>query len=141
MSGLEYFERLAAGQLPPPPFVALLGFRLTEVATGRIVFTAEPRGEHYNGIGVVHGGWAAALLDSSLGCAVNTTQPPGRLFTTLELKVNLTRPIRHGVGELRCEATVLHVGRRTATAEGRVVDRQGRLYAHGTTTCLLMEPR
>lgn len=140
MSGLEFFQRLASGTLPPPPFVSLLGFTLVEATPGRIVFTANPKEEHYNGIGVVHGGWSAALLDSAMGCAVNTMMPAGRVFATLELKVNLTRPLHHHVGPLRCEATVLHVGSRTATAEGRVVDRHGKLYAHGTTTCLLVEP-
>lgn len=140
MSGLEFFRRVASGELPLPPLVTLLGFRLTEAAPGRIVFTAEPREEYYNGIGVIHGGWSAALLDSALGCAVNTMMPAGKVFATLELNVNLTRPLYHHVGPLRCEATVLHVGNRTATAEGRIVDRHGKLYAHGTTTCILVEP-
>lgn len=140
ISGLELFQRLAAGELPPPPLVSLLGFTLVEAAQGRIVFTADPREEYYNGIGVVHGGWSAALLDSAMGCAVNSMMPAGKVFATLELKVNLTRPLHSHVGPLRCEATVLHAGSRTATAEGRIVDRQGKLYAHGTTTCLLVEP-
>lgn len=140
ISGLELFQRLASGELPPPPLVHLLGFRLIEAAPGRIVFTGEPREKYYNGVGVVHGGWSAALLDSALGCAINTMMPAGRVFTTLELKVNLTRPLQQHVGQVRCEATVLHVGNRTATAEGRIVDRRGKLYAHGTTTCILVEP-
>jgi uncharacterized protein (TIGR00369 family) len=140
MSGLEFFERLAAGEFPPPPMVSLLGFRLVSVERGRIVFAADPLEAFYNGVGVVHGGWSAALLDSALGCAVNTMMPAGRAFTTLELSVNLTRPLRREVGEVQCEARVLHVGSRTATAEARVVDRHGKLYAHGTTTCILVEP-
>lgn len=139
ISGLELFQRLASGELPPPPLVSLLGFKLVEAAQGRIVFTAEPKEEYYNGIGVVHGGWSAALLDSAMGCAVNSMMPAGKIFATLELKVNLTRPLHHHVGPLRCEATVLHVGSRSATAEGKIVDRLGKLYAHGTTTCLLVE--
>lgn len=139
ISGLDLFQRLAAGELPPPPLVSLLGFTLVEAAPGRIVFTADPREEYYNGIGVVHGGWSAALLDSAMGCAVNSVMPAGKVFATLELKVNLTRPLHHHVGPLRCEATVLHVGSRTATAEGKIVDRHGKLYAHGTTTCLRVE--
>ena len=79
------------------------------------------------------------LLDSSLGCAINTMMPPGRRFTTLELKVNLTRPLTHAVGQLFCEAKVVHLGGRTATSEGRIVDRNGKLYAHGTTTCIIVE--
>lgn len=141
MSGLELFRKVASGALPHPPLVALLGFRLVKATRGRIVFTAEPREEYYNGVGVVHGGWTAALLDSALGCAVNTMMPPGRVLTTLELKVNLTRPLHSPVGQVRCIATVLHVGNRTATAEARIVDARGKLYAHGTTTCILVEPR
>jgi uncharacterized protein (TIGR00369 family) len=130
---------MAAGALSPPPLVSLLGFRLAEVEEGRIVFVAEPLEAFYNGAGVVHGGWTAALLDSALGCAVNSMMPAGRAFTTLELKVNLTRPLHREVGEVRCDAHVLHVGSRTATAEGRIVDAAGKLYAHGTTTCILIE--
>jgi uncharacterized protein (TIGR00369 family) len=139
MGGLELFRRMAAGTVAPPPLLSLLGFRLAEVEAGRIVFVAEPLEAFYNGAGVVHGGWSAALLDSALGCAINSMMPAGRAFTTLELKVNLTRPLRHEVGEVRCHGQVLHVGRRTATAEGRIVDSAGKLYAHGTTTCILIE--
>src|SRR5262249_35557712 len=94
---------------------------------------------HYNGMGIVHGGLAATLLDSALGCAVNTMAPPGKIFTTLELKINFTRPLTLEVGPIRCEASVIHVGSRVATAEGRVVDARGKLYAHGTTTCILLQ--
>jgi uncharacterized protein (TIGR00369 family) len=141
MSGLELFQRVAAGELPPGPLVTLLGFHLTEAHAGRIVFTATPQEDYYNGVGVVHGGWSAALVDSAMGCAVNSVMPAGRVFATLELKVNLTRPLHRLVGEVRCEATVLHAGSRTATAEARVVDRHGKLYAHATTTCILVEPQ
>lgn len=138
MSGLEYFERMAAGEIPLPEFVRLAGLRIETVAFGRIVFVgaAEPR--YYNGLAVAHGGWTATLLDSALACAINTAQPPGRVFTTLELKINYTRPITTEVGPVRCEATVLHVGTRTATAEARVVDAAGKLYAHATTTCIVV---
>ncbi|MFN7984955.1 MAG: PaaI family thioesterase [Vicinamibacterales bacterium] len=138
MTGLEYFERMAAGEIPLPEFVKLAGLRIEEVAFGRIVFigAAEPR--YYNGLTVAHGGWTATLLDSALACAVNTAQPAGRVFTTLELKINYTRPITTEVGPVRCEARVLHVGSRTATAEARVTDAAGKLYAHATTTCIVM---
>ena len=119
----------------------LLGIRLTEVDEGRVVFTATVDESHYNGMGVAHGGFAATLLDSALGCAINTMMPAGKRFTTLELKINLTRPLTKEVGPLRCEARVLHVGGRTATSEGRITDRNGKLYAHGTTTCILVEER
>jgi uncharacterized protein (TIGR00369 family) len=139
LSGLEFFRQMMAGAIPPPPMVALLGLRLTEAEAGRVVFVGTAREEFYNGMGVAHGGWAATLLDSALGCAINTTQPPGRSFTTLELKIYYTRPLRREVGEVRCEATVIHTGRRTAIAEARVVDSDGKIYAHGTTTCIVVE--
>jgi uncharacterized protein (TIGR00369 family) len=129
---------MADGTLEPPAMVKLLGLRLVEVERGRIVFTGTATEQFYNGLGVAHGGFAATLLDSALGCAVNTTQPAGRLFTTLELKINYTRPLTREAGEVRCEATVLHVGSRTATAEARIVDAEGRLYAHATTTCIVV---
>ena len=139
IGGLEFFRRMSRGEVPPPPLVALLGFRIDVAEPGYIVFRAEPREAFYNGGGVIHGGWSAALLDSALGCAINSTMPPGRMFTTLELKVNLTRPLRKEVGEVRCEARVLHRGARTATAEARILDANDKLYAHGTTTCILIE--
>ena len=139
LSGLDYFKRVLAGDFDPPPMLQLLGIRLQEVDFGRVVFTATVEERFYNGTGVAHGGFAATLLDSSLGCAINTTTPPGTRFTTLELKVNLTRPLTEAAGEVRCEGVAVHVGRRTATAEARIVDRHGKLYAHGSTTCIVVE--
>lgn len=139
LSGLEYFQMMIAGDVEPPPFVSLLGFTLTEAEAGRVVFTTTVRPEHYNGQGVAHGGFAAALLDSALGCCINTMMPPGRRFTTLELKINLTRPLTIAAGPLRCEAHVVHLGGRTATSEGRIHDQNGKLYAHGTTTCIVVD--
>jgi uncharacterized protein (TIGR00369 family) len=140
VSGLDYFRRMMAGEMPRAPMTSLLNLRLLEADEGRVVFGARPVKAHYNGMGVVHGGLAAALLDSALGCAINTLAPPGKVFTTLELKINFTRPLTREVGPIRCEATVIHLGSRVATAEGRVVDKRGKLYAHGTTTCSLVEP-
>ena len=139
MSGLEFFRKMLAGEVPPPPMIDLLGIRLAEVEQGRVVFTAAAEERFYNGTGVAHGGFASTLLDTALGCAINTLMPAGRRFTTLELKVNLTRPLTYQVGTLRCEAKVVHVGGRTATSEGRITDRNGKLYAHGTTTCIVVE--
>ena len=141
LSGLEYFRKLVADGGEGPPMLKLLGIRLTEVDEGRVVFAATVDESHYNGMGVAHGGFAATLLDSALGCAINTMMPAGKRFTTLELKINLTRPLTKEVGPLRCEARVVHVGGRTATSEGRITDRNGKLYAHGTTTCILVEER
>lgn len=138
LSGLEFFRRMKDGTLKPPPMVSLLGLKIVEVEEGRIVFTGTATEQFYNGLGIAHGGFAATLLDSALGCAINSTQPAGRVFTTLELKINYTRPLTREVGELRCEAKVVHVGSRTATAEARVVDAEGKLYAHATTTCMVV---
>ena len=137
LSGLEFMRGLLAGELPPSGMAGLMNFRLVEVSEGRAVFAVSPDERHYNGIGIAHGGLAATLLDSALGCAINTMMPPGRIFTTLEMKVNYVRPMRRETGEVRCEASVLHVGGRVATAEGRIVDAGGKLYAHGTATCML----
>jgi uncharacterized protein (TIGR00369 family) len=139
--GLAYFRRVLANGGPRTPMGALLNFRLLEVDPGRVVFGAVPARAHYNGLGVVHGGLAATLLDSALGCAINTLAPPGKVFTTLELTINFTRPLTRDVGPVRCEARVIHLGSRVATAEGRVVDAHGKLYAHGTTTCIVVAPR
>jgi uncharacterized protein (TIGR00369 family) len=140
LSGLEYFRKMIAGELPPPAMLELFDIRLVEVDHGRVVFSATADERFYNGTGVAHGGFAATLLDTALGCAINSTMPVGKRFTTLELKVNLTRPLTKEVGLLRCEATVVHVGGRTATSEGRITDARGKLYAHGTTTCIIVEP-
>ena len=137
LTGLEYLRKIAAGELPRPPMGALLEFGLAELEEGRAVFTVEPAEYHYNPIGVVHGGLAATLLDSAMGCAVHSVLPAGAGYTTLEIKVNYVRALTAETGPVRCEARVVHVGGRTATAEGRVVDASGKLYAHGTTTCLL----
>src|SRR5215212_6685731 len=137
LSGLEYLQRIAEGSLPRPPISALMNFGLAELGHGRAVFTVEPAEYHYNPIGVVHGGLAATLLDSAMGCAVHSTLPAGAGYTTLEIKVNYVRPMTAETGEVRCEARVIHVGGRTATAEGRVTDAAGKLYAHATTTCLI----
>jgi uncharacterized protein (TIGR00369 family) len=140
LSGLDYFRKMLAGELPAPAMLDLFNIRLVEVEAGRVVFAAVAEERFYNGTGVAHGGFAATLLDTALGCAINSTMPAGRRFTTLELKVNLTRPLTKEAGLLRCEASVVHVGGRTATSEGRIVDRSGKLYAHGTTTCIVVEP-
>lgn len=137
VSGLEYMRQLLAGEREPSGMARLMNMRLVEVEEGRAVFAVEPDERHYNGLGIAHGGLAATLLDSALGCAVNTVMPAGRVFTTLEMKLNYVRPLRRETGEVRCEAEVLHAGGRVATAEGRIVDASGKLYAHGTATCML----
>ncbi len=128
-----------AGTIPPPPMVSLLGLRIVEADEGHVVFAGTATEQFYNGMGVAHGGFVATLLDSALGCAINSLMPAGRSFTTLELNINYTRPLRRESGEVRCEARVIHAGNRVATAEGRVADVNGKIYAHGTTTCIVVE--
>ena len=137
LSGLEYLRKIAAGELPRPPIGVLMNFSLAELSEGRAVFVVEPAEYHYNPIGVVHGGLAATLLDSAMGCAVHSVLPAGAGYTTLEIKVNFIRPMTAETGRVRCEAEVIHLGGRTATAVGRILDQDGKLYAHGTTTCLI----
>src|SRR5690242_3249259 len=136
LSGLDYFRKMLAGELPPPAMLDLFNIRLVEVEAGRVVFAARVEERFYNGTGVAHGGFAATLLDTALGCAINSTTPAGTRFTTLELKVNLTRALTVDVGDVRCEGQVLHVGHRTGVSEARIVDGRGKLYAHATTTCI-----
>jgi uncharacterized protein (TIGR00369 family) len=141
LTGLEVLRAIAAGELPGAPIAKLLGFAPVEAQEGRVVFTALPGPEHYNPIGSVHGGLAATLLDSAMGCAVHSTLPAGVGYTTLELKVNFVRPITAETGRILCEGTIVHGGGRVATAEGRVfAEADGRLLAHGTTTCLILSP-
>src|ERR687888_3883 len=138
LSGLDYMHAIAAGEIPPPPIAMLMGFELDAVEDGCAVFAVTPREYHYNPIGVVHGGLAATLLDSAMGCAVHSTLPAGTAYTTLEVKVNFARPITGETGRVVCEGTVVHRGRTIATAEGRVTAQDtGKLLAHGITTCLL----
>lgn len=121
-----------------PSIGRLLGMRFDEVEHGRIVISIDTRPDFANPLGAVHGGIAATLLDSALGCAVHTTLPAGVGFTTLELKVNYIRAARTDGQTLTATGTVIHAGRRTATAEGRVLDEQGKLIAHATTTCMIL---
>jgi uncharacterized protein (TIGR00369 family) len=141
VTGLEFLRAIAAGELPGAPIAELLGFAPVEAEEGRVVFAAVPDQTHYNPIGTVHGGLAATLLDSAMGCAVHSTLAAGVGYTTLELKVNFTRPITTETGRILCEGTVVHRGGRVATAEGRVfAEADGTLLAHGTTTCLIFSP-
>lgn len=140
LSGLEYLRKIVAGELPRPPISALMNFGLVELGEGYAVFDVAPAEYHYNPIGVVHGGLAATLLDSAMGCAVHSTLPAGVGYTTLEFKVNFVRAMTAETGRVRCEAKLIHLGGRTATAEGRIIDESGKLYAHATTTCLIFRP-
>ena len=137
LSGLERMRRVIAGELAAPPIAQLMNIRLVEADEGRAVFEGEPEEYHYNPIGMVHGGFAATILDSAMGCAVHTALPARVASTTLEIKVNFVRPVKTSTGVVRAVGTVLHAGRTTSLAEGRLVAADGTLYAHASTTCLI----
>ena len=139
MSGLEFVQGLVDGTLPLNTIAQTLGYDVTEAVSGRVVVTAEPSGNHLNPAGTVHGGFAATLLDSCMGLAVQSTLEQGVGQTTLEFKISLLRPITPETGAIRAEGMVLSRGRRIGTAEGRLTDGSGRLLAHGTTTCLIFQ--
>lgn len=140
MSGIEYLRALQTGDLPPPPIAVLMNMWITEVSEGRVVFASEPGEYVYNPIGTVHGGFAATMLDSALGCVVQSLLPAGTGYTTLELKVNYLRSISSKTGIVYSEGKIIHLGGRIATAEARLTDSTGKLYAHGTTTCIILRP-
>ncbi len=138
-SGMEMFEAIFAGELPPPPIGEPLDFLPIHMEPGTAIFQGRPQRRHYNPLGTVHGGWFATLLDSAVGCAVHTMLPAGKGYTTLELKVNMVRALNDQVPIVRAEGKVIHVGRQVATAEGRIVGPDGKLYAHASTTCLIFD--
>ena len=137
LSGLEFLRKMARGELPMPPISVLMNVTGAEVEEGHVVFTAQPLECHYNPIGLVHGGFAATLLDSVMACAIHSRLPQGQAYTTLDLNTHYVRAITLETGPVRAEGKVVHLGARMATAEGRVIDAQGRLFAHGTTTCMV----
>ena len=139
MSGLEFVQGLADGTLPLNTIARTLGYDVTETANGRVVVTAEPNETHLNPAGTVHGGLAATLLDSCMGLAIQSTLDKGVGQTTLEFKISLLRPISPQTGLITAEGVVMSRGRRVGTAEGRIIDGNGRLLAHGTTTCLIFQ--
>ena len=137
-SGRAYLEAMVAGAIPQAPIGATLGFVLTEIGDGHAVFEGETSEFLLNPLGTVHGGFALTLVDSATGCAVQTLLPDGVGYTTLETKANLVRPILAGTGVLRAIGRAIHVGRTTATAEARIEDVDGKVYAHGTSTLLVL---
>ena len=137
LDGLSLFKGLLEGRFPAPPISKVLGFAVTEVEFGRVVFAYTPVYDHYNPLGSVHGGIAATLLDSVMGCCVHTTLEAGIGFTTVEIKVNYVRAMTDKTGPVTAEGKVINVGSRIATSEGKLYDGAGKLLAHGTTTCLI----
>lgn len=135
--GLSVMQGILEGRLPGAPMARTLNFWLTRVEEGLVAFTGAPTVEHLNPLGTVHGGWASTIMDSSLACAVMTTLAPGEGYTTVEFKLNLTRPILPDMGKLECEGRVVHRGRTIATSEAYLRDSSGKLLAHGTETCAI----
>jgi len=139
-SGLEFITAIKDGHLPGAPIAGIMGFAMHGVEEGRVTFRGAPAFEHLNPMGGVHGGWYGTILDSAMGCAVATVLPKGKIYTTLEYKVNITRALKPGT-LVDCTATVQHAGRSTAVALSEIRGcKDGRLYATGSTTCIIMTP-
>lgn len=139
MSGYDFLRAILDGSVPPPPIMITLGYRPVEFERGRVVFEAELDGRAYNPIGVIHGGFAATLLDTTTGCAVHSTLPAGTGYTTIELKVNYLRPLVAELGRITATGKVISSGRRTALATGEITDKDGKMIAYASSTCLVFE--
>lgn len=140
LSGLDQVRGIRDGSLPLAPMHVLMSMRLIEAEDGLVVFAASPEERHYNPGGTVHGAFTAAMLDSAMGLAVLTKLPAGVGHTTLEFKLNLVRPMSAGMGDVRGEGRIVHCGRTIATAEGRLLAPDGKVIAHGNTTCMIFRP-
>ena len=140
LTGLEYLRAMARGEAPQPPLALMLGFTLDEIEEGSVIMSVVPAEFHYNPMGMVHGGLAATLFDSSLGCAVQSMLAPAYAAPTLQLQINYIRPITIATGKLKCSGNVIHMGKRSATAEGKLTDSTGKLYAHATGTFVIAGP-
>ncbi|MDQ3993023.1 MAG: PaaI family thioesterase [Actinomycetota bacterium] len=138
LTGLEFLHRISSGLIPPPPVAELVGFEPIYVMPGRVVFEYEPREEHYNPLGSVHGGILTTVLDTVMGCAVQSLLDEGVGYATIELKTSFVRPVKIATGVLRAEGVVVHGGSRVSTAEGKLVDGAGTLYAHATSSALIV---
>ncbi|MEM7654068.1 MAG: PaaI family thioesterase [Pseudomonadota bacterium] len=141
LSGLEFLSGIVDGTIPQPPITAPLDFALVEVAEGFAVFEGNPAAHHYNPIGTIHGGWFCTIIDSAASCAAHTLVKPGGGYTTLELKVNFVRAITLETGVVRCEGRVIHAGRSVVTSDAKILDKNGKLYGHGTATCMMFQPK
>jgi uncharacterized protein (TIGR00369 family) len=140
MSGLEFLQAIGDGELPWPPVHQLLGFEGESFAVGRVVMAFVPAEHHYNPLGVVHGGVITTLLDSVMGCAVQTKLPAGEGYTTLDINVSFVRAVTTKTGRVRGIGELIHFGRRVATTRAELLDGDGRLYAHATSTCMILRP-
>jgi len=140
MNGLDFLRKIIEGEIPPPPTAQLLGMKLVQAEAGTATFKMTVGEFQYNPLGVVHGGIITTLLDSAMGCAIQTNLPNGTTYTTTQLSINLVRPLTIETRMVTCIAQVIHVGRRLATASAQVLDEQQKLYAHGTSTCMVFQP-
>jgi uncharacterized protein (TIGR00369 family) len=140
-TGMQVFEAMLRGDIPMPPISDTLAFRLVEAEPGRVQFQGKPQFAHYNPLGSVHGGWIATLLDSALACAVHTLLPVGKTYTTLELKVNYVKALTERVPLVRAIGEIIYSGGRIGTSHGRLVGPDGTLFAHATTTCIILDAR
>ncbi|HJW11544.1 MAG TPA: PaaI family thioesterase [Albitalea sp.] len=140
-SGIEIFQAMLAGEIPVPPISETLDFILVEAEPGRVQFQGKPQFEHYNPMGTVHGGWIATLLDSALACAVHTLLPAGKAYTTVELKVNYVKALTDRVPLVRAIGEIIYSGGKIGTSQGKLVGPDGTLYAHATTTCIVLDQR
>jgi uncharacterized protein (TIGR00369 family) len=137
--GIDFLRAIARGELPPPPIADLIGFDIRDIQPGRVTFAMQPRLEHYNPLGMVHGGVSATLLDTVVGCAVHTRLPRGTGYTTLDLQVRYLKPVSVRTGTVLAIGTVVHLGRRTATAEAQLVQEEtGQLLATATSSLLVL---
>ncbi len=134
----EFFDRIGNGDLPSPPFGELIGFVPLEWSAGHFIFQGTPEARHYNPLGIVHGGYAATLLDSAMGCAIHRMLSRGQGYTTTDLRISFVRALTSNIGPVRAEGRIVHLGRSTALAEGRLYDVDDKLYATGSTTCLIL---
>lgn len=139
MSGYDFLNGILRGELPPPPIAATLDFHPLSLEEGKVTFEFVPREFHYNPIGSVHGGVISTLLDTAMGCALQSRLPQGVAYTTLELKVNFIKAVTHKSGRMKTEGRLIHLGKTTALIEADLKDEAGALYAHGVSTCMLLK--
>jgi len=138
-TGLELLQAMGSGELPVPPIMSLIDIAGLQATDGSVTITLDPQEFHYNPLGTVHGGVLSTLLDTAAACSVHSTLPAGVGYTSLDLNVKFLRPVTLASGRLTCTGAVLQRGRRTALAEARLTDAQGRLVAHATSSCLLFD--
>ena len=138
-AAVEIFRKMVTNDYPAPPIGETFDFGLAEVERGRVVFEGKPHARFYNPMGTIHGGFISTLLDSAMACAIHSTLEAGKSSTSVELKVNFVRPVFEKTGSLRAVGEIVNVGRQIASAEGKLLDENGKLYAHGTTTCFIFD--